>query len=43
MQESFTPHENAEETAATPAAWQTPEYTVVETGLEVTAYFLADR
>ncbi|WP_172382691.1 pyrroloquinoline quinone precursor peptide PqqA [Streptomyces sp. MNP-20] len=24
-------------------AWQTPEYTVVETSLEVTAYRLADR
>ncbi|MGP3925837.1 pyrroloquinoline quinone precursor peptide PqqA [Streptomyces sp. 8N616] len=25
------------------AAWQTPDYEVVETGLEVTAYFLSDR
>ncbi|MGA4838669.1 pyrroloquinoline quinone precursor peptide PqqA [Streptomyces sp. G45] len=28
---------------STPTAWQTPEYTVVETSLEVTAYRLADR
>ncbi|MFI8932940.1 pyrroloquinoline quinone precursor peptide PqqA [Streptomyces sp. NPDC053474] len=28
---------------AAPTAWQTPEYTVVETSLEVTAYRLADR
>ncbi|MFE6397752.1 pyrroloquinoline quinone precursor peptide PqqA [Streptomyces alboflavus] len=26
-----------------PTGWQTPEYTVVETSLEVTAYRLADR
>lgn len=26
-----------------PIGWQTPEYTVVETSLEVTAYRLADR
>ncbi|UGY94897.1 pyrroloquinoline quinone precursor peptide PqqA [Streptomyces gobiensis] len=25
------------------ATWQTPDYTVVETGLEVTAYLLSDR
>ncbi|ORT54871.1 pyrroloquinoline quinone precursor peptide PqqA [Streptomyces sp. CB03238] len=42
MQESAS-HEDAEERAAAPAVWQTPEYTVVETALEVTAYFLADR
>jgi coenzyme PQQ precursor peptide PqqA len=29
----------AEETTT----WQTPDYAVVETGLEVTAYFLNDR
>ncbi|MFD0419384.1 pyrroloquinoline quinone precursor peptide PqqA [Streptomyces sp. NPDC127108] len=28
---------------AGPTGWQTPEYTVVETSLEVTAYRLADR
>ncbi|WP_073754851.1 pyrroloquinoline quinone precursor peptide PqqA [Streptomyces sp. CB03234] len=43
MQESFASHENAEERAAASVLWQTPEYTVVETALEVTAYFLADR
>ncbi|MER7107739.1 pyrroloquinoline quinone precursor peptide PqqA [Streptomyces sp. NPDC000229] len=36
-------HDSAEETAAAPAGWQTPAYTVVETALEVTAYVLADR
>ncbi|MFF3379610.1 pyrroloquinoline quinone precursor peptide PqqA [Streptomyces sp. NPDC002680] len=24
-------------------SWQTPDYVVVETALEVTAYFLSDR
>ena len=34
--------ETSEETAAI-AVWETPEYTVVETALEVTGYFHADR
>nr|WP_251022023.1 pyrroloquinoline quinone precursor peptide PqqA [Streptomyces sp. ISL-10] len=31
------------ETAPPPAVWQSPDFTVVETALEVTAYALADR
>ncbi|GAA2438728.1 pyrroloquinoline quinone precursor peptide PqqA [Streptomyces mauvecolor] len=34
--------ETSEETAPV-VAWETPEYTVVETALEVTGYFHADR
>lgn len=40
--------ETSEVTSVSPesgpaAGWQTPEYTIVETSLEVTAYRLADR
>ncbi|OAR22996.1 coenzyme PQQ precursor peptide PqqA [Streptomyces sp. ERV7] len=31
------------ETSEETPVWVTPEYVVVETALEVTAYFLADR
>ncbi|MFJ8310423.1 MULTISPECIES: pyrroloquinoline quinone precursor peptide PqqA [unclassified Streptomyces] len=34
--------ETSEETVKA-AVWETPEYTVVETALEVTGYFHADR
>ncbi|MEU1437035.1 pyrroloquinoline quinone precursor peptide PqqA [Streptomyces sp. NPDC005786] len=29
-------------TAPTPDAWATPDFTVIETGMEVTAYYLND-
>ncbi|MGW2562346.1 pyrroloquinoline quinone precursor peptide PqqA [Streptomyces sp. NPDC001514] len=32
-----------QETSEETAAWQTPEYVVVDTALEVTAYALTDR
>ncbi|GGR98996.1 hypothetical protein GCM10010252_42100 [Streptomyces aureoverticillatus] len=34
---------SAASASAGTTGWQTPEYTVVETSLEVTAYRLADR
>ncbi|MER6995648.1 pyrroloquinoline quinone precursor peptide PqqA [Streptomyces sp. NPDC000410] len=39
MQETSDAREPSEETAG----WQTPEYVVVDTALEVTAYALTDR
>lgn len=35
--------EQTEQVPESPAIWSTPEYTVVETALEVTAYSLATR
>lgn len=35
--------ENQEQQPNTSEVWATPEYTVIETGLEVTAYSLATR
>ncbi|MFH8607316.1 pyrroloquinoline quinone precursor peptide PqqA [Streptomyces sp. NPDC018029] len=36
-------HEPARGTDADVTGWQTPEYAIVDTALEVTAYRLADR
>ena len=35
--------ETSKETSEETATWQSPEYMVVETALEVTAYALTDR
>ncbi|MFE0106329.1 pyrroloquinoline quinone precursor peptide PqqA [Streptomyces sp. NPDC059009] len=42
----MTEHESVTQDGTAPAAptpWETPEYVVVDTALEVTAYRLADR
>ncbi|WP_328457450.1 pyrroloquinoline quinone precursor peptide PqqA [Streptomyces sp. NBC_00386] len=40
--ETRTQHQ-AEPTAQTPADWQSPDFTVVDTALEVTAYSLRTK
>ncbi|MFV0126866.1 pyrroloquinoline quinone precursor peptide PqqA [Streptomyces sp. HMX112] len=44
MQDTTTAQDGApEQAAARTDVWQSPDYTVVETALEVTGYLLADR
>ncbi|MFD6276382.1 pyrroloquinoline quinone precursor peptide PqqA [Streptomyces sp. NPDC060209] len=40
MLESTAPQQQAETPAATPEGWATPDFTVVDTAMEVTAYSL---
>lgn len=44
MLESTAPAPQAEATSSTPtgATWSTPDFTVIDTGMEVTAYYLND-